>query len=394
MVNDLLQNPSEFEEFYQLYLYAFNNPDTSQRRAYFFKRCEHALVYGKRTATGNLASGLLSLPFEVDFHGTRYQTKGICDVTTAPEASGQGHASNLLQTALEDMAKQGTTLSYLAPFSFKFYRRFGYEHVFDHCKYTLESSQVPQIKPKENSHHIKRGMLQDNLPTVADFYARLVKKGGLSGGLVRSEWWWHYLSIKNTWHCALDFNDRNQVAGYILYELQSDHLTVKEFLFDDPLAYQNLLTFIFAHQNTVGSFVFDTPTPTYHGDLLPEPRNAQCVIEPYMMARIVDLRDFLVRYPYQKRDFEPLRLTVTDKNLPANDGVWEIAASGERVTVQQVNATNVPDKLTIQQLTQIFFGTRSVRLLAATGAVTLRPETVNALEQLIVPEPPELVDYF
>lgn len=394
MTNNLLQNPSELKEFYQLYLYAFNNPDTSQRRAYFFKRCQQALVYGKRSATGNLASGLLSLPFEVDFHGIRYQTKGICDVTTAPEASGQGYASSLLQTALEDMAKQGTTLSYLAPFSFKFYRRFGYEHVFDHCKYTLESSQVPQIKPRENSHYIKRGMLQNNLPTVAAFYARLVKKHGLSGGLVRAKWWWEYLSIKNTWHCALDFDDRKQVTGYVLYEIHSDHLTVKEFLFDDSIAYQNLLAFIFAHQNTVLSFIFDTPAPTYHGTLLSEPKDAQCVIEPYMMARIIDLRDFLVRYPYQKSDFEPLRLNVADENLPDNDGVWEIEASGGQVTVQKVDVTNVTDKLTIQQLVQIFFGASSIRLLAATGALTLRPETVNALEQLIVPGPPELVDYF
>ncbi|WP_238696343.1 GNAT family N-acetyltransferase [Lactiplantibacillus plantarum] len=127
-----LTSDADREAFYQLYQYAFNNHDTPARRRFFMDRYQHGWIYGRHDH-GQLVSGLYSLPLAVNFHGVTYRMNGIGDVMSAPEYAGQGGAGQLLTTALTEMAANHVTLSYLAPFAYGYYRRFGYEHVFDHA---------------------------------------------------------------------------------------------------------------------------------------------------------------------------------------------------------------------------------------------------------------------
>ncbi|WP_143808218.1 GNAT family N-acetyltransferase, partial [Oenococcus oeni] len=99
-----------------------------------------------------LGSGLFSIPFEVNFHGVDYKMNGIGDVMSAPEFGGQGGAGKLMNEALFDMYKNHVTLSYLAPFSFGYYRRFGFEQVFDHTQVEIKSESLLRIKNAEHGH--------------------------------------------------------------------------------------------------------------------------------------------------------------------------------------------------------------------------------------------------
>ena len=106
-----LNSAEDFEKFYQLYFYAFNALDEPSWRKYFFERYQHGLIYGIKQGE-KLTNGLYSLPFKVDFHGTKYLMSGIGDVATAPESAGQCGASTLLQAALNEMSANKVTLSY------------------------------------------------------------------------------------------------------------------------------------------------------------------------------------------------------------------------------------------------------------------------------------------
>ncbi len=385
---------ADLEQYYQLYLYAFNTPDEPRRRQYFFDRLGHGLSYGLKNNSG-LTSALYSLPFTINFHGVTYKMNGIGDVATAPESAGQGGASILLQDALNDMYENNVTLSYLAPFSFAYYRRLGYEQAFSHLHYSLASGDVPSYRSRHPEGHVSRQPLQNVLPETAAFYGQFSQQG-LKGGLIRDKWWWNYLSIKNEWQVGLYYDEHEKVQGYVIYEYSPTRLTVKEFLYGSTAAFEHLLSFIFNHKNSVPKINFDSPDVTYHGDWLGDPYSLSSRVVPYMMARIVDLKDFLTRYPYLKQTFGPIVLPVKDESLPQNSGVWRLFAQNGQNEIKKIGPLTSRDTkyISIQQLTKALFGTTSVLEITTTGKAALEPQTVKKLNEILVDEPPELVDYF
>ena len=71
---------------------------------------------------------------------------GIGYVVSYPEARGQGGINQIMEKILKDCRERKVSLSYLAPFSYPFYRRYGYEQVFDQANYQLDSRDIPNVK--------------------------------------------------------------------------------------------------------------------------------------------------------------------------------------------------------------------------------------------------------
>jgi predicted acetyltransferase len=74
---------------------------------------------------------------------------GIGDVASYPETRGSGGIRNIFSAIFNDLHENGTELSYLAPFSQPFYRKFGYETVFDSEEIRIPKAVITQIKPEK-----------------------------------------------------------------------------------------------------------------------------------------------------------------------------------------------------------------------------------------------------
>ncbi|RRK10109.1 GNAT family N-acetyltransferase [Lactiplantibacillus garii] len=387
-----LTTDQDREAFYQLYQYAFNNHDTPNRRAFFMDRYQHGWIYGLHDHD-QLVSGLYSLPLEVNFHGVNYAMHGIGDVMSAPEYAGKGGAGKLLTAALEAMAAQHVPLSYLAPFSYPYYRRFGYEHVFDHCHQVMAAKDLPRIKPTDLTGTVTR-YGNEGLELVNDFYeAQPINQ---RGGLVRPAWWRHYLTLKHNWSVAIYRNANAQIEGYLVYERQATNFAIQEWSTNTPVAFERLANFITKHGTTFETFSYDGPSAESGLDLLADPYTLQVTTTPYMMARIVLLHDFITRYPFTA-DVAPIRLAVSDPILPANQGVWELQRQLTRTTLNRVSAdvTHASDlQLSIQQLTKALFGTRSLVSAWQHGQITGARDAAERLDHALVKNRPALIDYF
>lgn len=381
-------NTTDEVDFYQLYLYAFNKPDSPQRRAFFSQRYQHAWVYGLKEQQ-RLVSGLYSIPFQVNFHQVIYQMNGIGDVMSAPEFAGRGGAGTLLRTALTEMAAKGVTLSYLAPFSFRYYRRFGYEQVFDHTLYQIASADLPRLKIDVHGQ-IQRLPLATAWPQLQDFYT--AQPSSQRGGLLRPDWWWQYLSAKNpAWEVALRFDAQQQLTGYLIYQRTATTFDVQEWQFVDSATYQELALFITKHGTSYQQFSYAAPTAAQL-DRLTEPYALTAKTVPYMMARIVNLKDFLQRYPFTC-DFAPITLQVSDDILPANQATWQLQRQQGQT---QIATSNVAGelKLSIQSLTKASFGYRRLTDLLHYGEISGSQQVAQKLDQALVHEAPCLIDYF
>lgn len=378
------------EAFYQLYLFCFNGTDTPERRAFFDYRYDHGWIYGRKRGQ-KLVSGLYNLPFTINFHGVDYKMNGIGDVMSAPEASGIGGAGSLLQASLEEMLEKGVTLAYLSPFSYAYYRRYGYEQVFNHMVYQISNDKLPACHPSVRSGDVERLTWSEGLPIIQPLYE--AQADNMAGGLRRPDWWWHYLQLKRNWDIAVYRSANGKPEGYLAYERNGSTLLVKEVITQTAAAYQHLLEFVAATRNTFRTIAFDDPDPRYRGDLLPEPAYLKAETRPYMMARIVDLSDFLTRYPYQIQELPPVTFSITDTNLAANQGTWRLSVHEGRGTITKI-ADTLTSPMTIQALTKAAFGATTLSYLSLTGEAVLPETTVNALDKAFVQTPPMFQDYF
>src|SRR5262245_58735639 len=133
----------DFEERMALSQYAFQFTLTPQdledrRRKYLPEQ-----DWGAFDEQGALLSALMLIPLETWIQGKLFSMGGIAGVATWPEARRRGCVDKLLTLTLETMKNNGQTLSMLHPFSFSFYRKYGYESTIERKKYTLETRQLP-----------------------------------------------------------------------------------------------------------------------------------------------------------------------------------------------------------------------------------------------------------
>ena len=377
------------QQFYDLYLYAFNKTDSKARQDFFFYRYDHAITYGLKQ-NKQLISGLYALPLAVGLKNTTYTMHGIGDVMSAPEYSGQGGASTLLRYALEKMNQTGVALSYLAPFSFEYYHHFGYEHVFDKVFYRLAASDLKHFYiPTKTNGQIKKGPLKPFIKTIAPLYqASFLTK---TAGLLRSKTWWHYLTLKNNWDVAVFYDKTNTAYGYLIYERAGMTLTIKELIYQTPQAKDALTNFIVKHQNSFENIIYEAPNSEYLGLFTANPALFEAKIVPYMMARIVNLESFLTKYPF-RCDLE-LDFTLKDPVLKTNCATWHLKATKQNISLTK--AKNSTLTLTIQQLSQIFLGATKATKLYDLGLIkATNRETLAKLDKALVHEKPSLIDFF
>jgi len=387
-MNKYLLGEDSFNDFYDLYLYSFNRPDSQHRKQVFQERYDHSLVYGIMNHQ-KLGSGLFSIPFDVNFHGVDFKMNGIGDVMSAPEFGGRGGAGSLMQAALTEMYQNNVTLSYLAPFSYGYYRQFGYEQVFDHTQITIDNTQLPRVKNSAVGH-VERLDLKDMPETVKQMS---LAKTHL-GGVVRADWWWDHLIDKHPeYQLALAFDDDEKMIGYLVYYNQDGTFYIHEWINTNPLSRQLLLKFVTKHQSIFQKFVYESPDADFKADILDNPNSAQLKVVPYMMARIVNLADFMKRYPIKQMNLPKIYFKVTD-TLEWNDHTWSLTINDGIVDLQIADTKATDLELSIQTLTKAMFGYRSLNSLAEYGFVQGDADKIKLLSAIFVQEKPQLIDYF
>ncbi|WP_057896560.1 GNAT family N-acetyltransferase [Liquorilactobacillus oeni] len=358
----------EFGMFYHLFCDVFEKNDTPDLRKIFFELHVHGTVLGF-VQDEQLLSGLAWWRFKVVFQGCRYNMGAVGSVMTAPAARKKGNSTLLLQRALEQMAASGMTLSYLDPFSHAFYRRLGYGAAINHMHYTIapEQIQLPRLadglQEAAVSSSVQTGLLSEYLDKVASFYTQqLIHK---SGGLLRPKWWWQHLCAERIEICCC-LNTKQQLEGYFLYKRTRKSLILKELLVKNAGAEKSLLQFLHIQWRNIEQVIFESDEPVYRGQLLNEPLALSVQVKPFMMARIIDLQDFILRYPFKNINFGDFVLAVSDSQLAQNNGVWRLCTKNGRISFFKcaLAPQEADINTSIAELVPLFFGQYSLEWAA------------------------------
>ena len=347
-------------------------------------------VFGWFTSDDKLVSSISIYPFHVNIHGTLMDMGGITGVGTFPEYANMGLMSKLIHLSLEKMREAGQYISYLYPYSIPYYRRKGWEIMSDHMAFTLKDSQLP--KHVDVPGRVER-MLVSAEP-VLEIYDRFAREN--HGALIRGKFEWaEYWRWENETErtAAVYFDENHDPQGYLFYWIENDTLFLKELIYLNQEARSGLWNFISAHHSMIhqlkGHVYMNEPLA-----FLLEDSQIVETIEPYYMARIVDVGRVLAQYPYHDQII-PFHFVVSDPVADWNNGIFGVAATDEeKVAEIRREAIGEPVVLDIQTLTTLLMSYKSPAYLHKIGRLKTDTATLRVLEKLIPGEQPYFSDYF
>lgn len=337
-----------------------------------------------------LVSQVAVYPFQVRIFNQVYDMGGLTGVGTFPEYSNMGLMHKLLYQALTNMREKKQSISYLYPYSIPYYRRKGWEIISDKIIFEVKDYQLP--KNTRVGGEVER--VDTDSDDVKKAYARFANQR--HGAMLRNElawdeyWRWDYDDL----NAAIYYNENRQPDGYVLYWIADEVFHIKDMIFINEEARSGLWNFISAHFSMITKVVGKTHTDEPLAFLL-EDADIKEIISPYYMARIVDIVQFIKRYPFKPDNQERAwTFTLDDPLLSWNQGVFtlrihpngkgEITPSGERGD----------SRIDIQTMATMLLGYKRPDYLHKIGRLICSPEIVDMLEDSIEQETPYFSDYF
>ncbi|GFH41748.1 acetyltransferase [Lactococcus hodotermopsidis] len=314
------------DDFLKLVTYAFHKIPTGGDRA-FNKLLTQSKVHF-HAENDNLTSMIVDTHFQVTFHDKVAAMSGIGYVASYPEYRGNGAVSDLMKEILRDNYENGTIFSYLAPFSYEFYGKFGYTYIFNQKHYEISVADFP-LGARTNLL-VKRLSFEEAKADLATVYGQIDQQGSL----VRGDFEWaYYFSYKKQPHFAL-FYDYDVPKGYVIYDFSDMNFVIHELIFLDNVVKKAIYRFISSHAGAFDTVSYTAPETENLEVDMKEPSRAQIALRPYMMARLVNLAEFLKTFDLK---FDR-KITVIDDILPQNNLTF---GEGDEVTLTIAELTRL-----------------------------------------------------
>jgi predicted acetyltransferase len=347
---------------------------------------------------GKLASKLTILDFQTWINGKSFAMGGIAGVATWPEYRRNGMVGKLLRHALQVMKEQGQTVSFLHPFAFAFYRKYGWETYIEYKKYEIETAKLSGVFAA-GPGTVKRVPLDWKLlQPVYEAYA-----AQYNGMLRRDEFWWtqRYFKFKKG-TAAVYYNAEGEARGYVFYQVKDYQCKIHELVHLDQESRSALWKFIADHDSMMEKVLVNAPSDDDLPFLLANPRIKHEVV-PYFMARIVDVAAFLAQYPFAAAaggEEERFALQVADGQAEWNDGMFELVIDADgRASVTKKDVPGDPAETNvlacdIQTLSTLLMGYRSASALHRIGRFQGSAAEAARLEKRIPQRTTYLADFF
>jgi len=387
------------------YAFQYILPEEERRKRIETDRPEH--TWGCFVG-GRLAAQLRILPLAVYVNGRRLAMGGIASVATWPEYRRGGMVAALIRNALKVMKEAGQTISLLAPFSFAFYRKYGWETCVDRKKYTIETGHLPKIAARDS---LSAEVCGADAALLGPVYEKWASR--FNATLSRDPGWWEdRIFGRRKGRIVVFRNQGGEPVGYIQYKVENREFFVHEWVTLNHDAALAMWRFIGNHDSMIDRVVMWAPERDRFPSLADNPRFRQ-EIEPYFMARIVDVEAFLKLCPLLKKDERPaglasdepirLLLKVRDEHAPWNDGLfrWTIGPDGAGFAEKLADGrpeeagSHLPRlECDIQTLSSLLVGYHTVRYLRETGRLQGDPAAAEALAAVIPARETWLADFF
>jgi len=303
---------------------------------------------------GELQAALVIVPYKMQFNGETVDMAGIQGVATAPEARFGGMMSKGMTESLRIMHDRGYLLSTLYPFSFAYYRKFGYEQGYNINKASIDIDAFRSFPfPEGNVRLWKKG---DDTKDLAEVYESFIKSRNYAINR-NKENWGHilkdpYLDMTYTY---IHYDDKGSPDSYIIFspkKSDDDVAVISEFAWKTKAGLFGMFGFISGLRPQFSRIKWGVPDDIDVTSIFPEATHSNIRIESDFMVRIINLQGVLERL--RPLGSGKVILDIHDKSFDLNTGVYEVSW-GDGIKVNKTDAS--PDiSTTIETMAQLAIG--------------------------------------
>ena len=290
-------------------------------------------------------------------------------VGSLPEARGVGNVRAIAREILRDFKARGEAFAWLFPFSFAYYRKYGFELA---QKYTEDKCPIEQFELFSASNcKVERVFTDEQATKVRELYERFIPAYNMSDLKPDSEWkaygdgdLWspNFFRPQIKYYNYLFTDENSKPHGFLRFHyvngtegIFSGSMYVDTILFDSPANLKEIFGFIYGLRSKVREVTIRLPFAIDFAALIPEGKKAERSIKGSRMVRILDPVKVLLnmRYPEESGQFV---IHVQDDFLPENTANYQVIfENGKAKTVLKTNE-KYDLSVTVQTFSQLAMG--------------------------------------
>ena len=331
------------------------------------------------------------IPYQIQLRGSTVDCGYVVGVDTAPEARNRGYARRLLLECLQMQRKEKQSISLLMPFEGQFYYRYGWPFCYFH--------QQIKIMPKElrcaakTWGTIRQVALQDAVIELQRVYQLFT--AAYEGYVKRTEHSWQLLmedAALDQTVCYL-IEENGQAEGYCLWTEMKDCVFIREMAWCSESARAGLLQFLMENVPEERQLWLELPDDDILAWQLAVSKTS-VVRYPFLMARIVDVKQCLETLEYDKELKMEFRMHVQDEFAPWNHGVFKVVIETGKASVQENYTADADVLITVEGLSQMVMGARSAVKLKRQNQLQASKDAIQMLEQIWSENPLYINEYY
>lgn len=280
-----------------------------------------------------LMAQVVAKDYSAYVYGNEFGALGIAGVSTYPQYRRNGCIREIMKHLFEQSSANGWVLSYLYPFSFDYYRQFGYERAFQQ-----KSVRLP-LKSLSRFPRYSDAVLYDSkelLPDLVEAYSKFAKTK--NGMLTRTDYReWSSDPFKTLNYTYL-FYDKNKIAdGYINFRINSNTMVVNELAYGSRSTLQNIFGFLRMYEGQYTEVLINnvdifSDIESYIGEF----RGVSYGIYDGPMVRIIDVYKYLalVLKPFGEQS---INIKINDNYIQQNNKTFKIISSDNIIDIVPTN---------------------------------------------------------
>jgi predicted acetyltransferase len=286
---------------------------------------------------------------------------GITSVATPPEYRRQGHLKKLLTAVLHDLHESGYGISTLYPFSFPFYKKFGYEQASTRKNISVKIDALQKFKSTTGGHWKQATVAQ--WEEFNQIYEKLCQ--GKFGPISRDKQIWEgfFKGWGGKGHTSYLWHDKQgQPQAYIIYSFEEPkdsgrEINVTTMGWTNRLAFYELLAFLANHDSQARKVNFSLSPSEDFFALLDDPRQAEIELNPGYMLRILDVARALEERAWQEDLKGTFSMVLRDDGLEWNNRAVQIEVANGKAQVKPLTDVDKAGlSCDIRQLSQLYAG--------------------------------------
>ena len=349
---------------------------------------------------GQLVGGMRLHDFGMNFLHQRIPAGGVGSVAVDLLRKKEHVAKEMIAYFLQHYREQGAPLAMLYPFRPDFYVKMGFGYGTKMDQYRFKPSALPKGPSKA---HV-RYLTETDRPALLACYNRFMDR--THGVIAKCEAELDRMMSSPTLR-VVGYERDDQVQGYLTFTFEKgksflvNDLHVREFVYENPQALSELLTFLHTQADQIRHIILETQDEHFH-HLLRDPRNNTDTIIPSayhesniqgigIMYRVIDLPGMFERL--QAHDFQGqtcrLQLTVEDSFVPQNAGDIQLWFEDGRLSPVTGASPEVAVRLDIAHFSSLLAGAINFRQLYGYGLAHISDSAyVGTIDRIFAVEKP------